>query len=62
MRFLIPAVLLCSLSLAGCGETVQPKTEDPAVIEKGRQEAIQNSNREMQRPAPPPGTKSVPAN
>ena len=64
LRFLVPALLICSLAIAGCSPQVEPKTQDPAEIEKGRQQAIQNSNRELQGPQPPPAPMGggVPAN
>lgn len=62
LRFLIPAALLFSLSFAGCGPKVEPKTEDPVEIEKIRQKAIENSNREINSSKPPPPGGGVPAN
>jgi hypothetical protein len=54
LRFLIPAALLITLSLAGCGPRVEPKTENPIEIEKIRQQAIENSQREINSSKPQP--------
>ena len=59
LRFLIPACLLLTLTLIGCGPKVEPKTADPVEIEKIRQQAIQNSQREIQSGQQKP---AIPAN
>jgi|GEM_PF-6919395 len=62
MRFLLPAILLFTLTLAGCSGTTETKTQNPAELEKGSPQAIQNSERELQPTPPPPGSTGVPAN
>jgi hypothetical protein len=40
-------VLLALFAAVGCGQAEVKKTEDPAVIEQMRKEAMQNSQREL---------------
>lgn len=57
---ILPALLLVT-GFVGCGGDTKTKTEDPAEIEQIRQQALENSRREIQG-TPPPATPSAPAN